>query len=153
MSSVRSEGTKPEKRVRRALLELGVRGFELNASDLPGSPDVILRSARKAIFVNGCFWHLHPGCSGAWIPTPGRSKPYWAEKLIRNALRDQRIERELAALGWEVLVIWECETTSPAALRECLEAFLGGLPRLRGGSRSLYAPVARRGYRRRSDSN
>jgi DNA mismatch endonuclease (patch repair protein) len=153
MASVPSEGTKPEKRVRRALLELGVRGFECNAYDLPGTPDVILRSAKKAIFVNGCFWHLHPGCSGAWIPTPGRSKPYWAEKLIRNALRDQRVERDLDALGWEVLVIWECETTDPEALRARLEAFLGGPPRWRGGSRSLHAPVARRGYRRRSDSN
>src|SRR5258708_40338625 len=97
MANVPREGTKSEIRVRRAMLERGVRGFECNASDLPGSPDVILRSAKRAIFVNGCFWHLHPGCSGAWIPTHGRSKPYWTEKLIRNALRDQRAERELAA--------------------------------------------------------
>ena len=153
MAKVRSEGTKPEKRVRRALLELGVRGFELNASDLPGSPDVILRSAKRAIFVNGCFWHLHPGCSGAWSPTPGRSKPYWAEKLIRNALRDQRVERELAALGWEILVIWECDTTNPEALRARLEAFTLGSTRSRGGSRSAHGPTARRGYLRGSDTN
>jgi DNA mismatch endonuclease (patch repair protein) len=153
MASVHGKGTKPEKRVRRALLELGVRGFECNACDLPGSPDVILRSAKKAIFVNGCFWHLHPGCSGAWIPTPGRSKPYWAEKLIRNALRDQRVERELVALGWEVFVIWECETTNPAALQARLEAFAQGSPRSRSGSRSAHGPTAPRGCLRRSDTN
>ncbi len=153
MASVPSEGTKPEKRVRRALLGLGVRGFDCNASDLPGSPDVILRSAKKAIFVNGCFWHLHPGCSGAWIPTPGLAKPYWAEKLIRNALRDQRVERELADLGWEVLVIWECETTNPVALRARLEAFTWRSPRSRGASRDAHRPTAWRGYLRHSDSN
>lgn len=123
-ATVRSEGTRPERRVRRALCDLGVRGFEMNAKDLPGSPDIALHANKHAIFVNGCFWHLHPGCDGAWIPTPGRSKPYWAEKLIRNVLRDYRVEQELIALGWHVLVIWECETSGADALRSRLRIFL-----------------------------
>lgn len=147
-----SEGTRPERRVRQALTQMGIH-YRVNLKGVPGTPDIAFPRAKKAIFVHGCFWHLHPGCSGAWIPTPGRSKPYWAEKLIRNALRDQRVERELAALGWEVLVIWECETANPTALRTRLAAFLGGSPRSRGGSRSPHAPVARHGYRRRADSN
>lgn len=119
-----SEGTRPERRVRRALLQLRVRGFELNADDLPGSPDIVLRAAKKVIFVNGCFWHLHPGCSKACVPRDTCERPYWAEKLIRNALRDQRVEAELKRQGWRVLVVWECEVSDERALRGRLRSFL-----------------------------
>jgi DNA mismatch endonuclease (patch repair protein) len=85
---------------------------------------VVVRRLKKAIFVNGCFWHLHAGCSKAWVPSSSRESPYWAEKLIRNALRDQRVERELRNLGWEVLVVWECETTDLRELRAVLREFL-----------------------------
>lgn len=130
MSRTPSEGTRPERRVRRALLQLRVRGFELNARDLPGSPDIVLRTAKKAIFVNGCFWHLHPGCPKAWVPGSTSAKPYWAEKFIGNALRDQRVEAELKRQGWQVLVVWECEVSDERALRARLRGFLASRTQL-----------------------
>jgi DNA mismatch endonuclease (patch repair protein) len=121
-AAVRSSGTAPERRVRAALEWLNV-AYRANASELPGSPDVVFDEARKALFVHGCFWHVHPGC--AWRDRPVPRKLFWQEKLARNVLRDERSVSALEALGWEVAVVWECETRDSGALRARLSAFLG----------------------------
>ncbi len=77
---------------------------------------------RKAIFVHGCFWHRHQGCSRT--TTPKTRAAYWAEKFERNIERDLRKETELKALGWDVLIVWECETFDPDALASRLTAYL-----------------------------
>jgi DNA mismatch endonuclease (patch repair protein) len=82
-----------------------------------------MRSRRVAILVHGCFWHLHQGCALARVPS---SQPeYWPRKLQRNYERDQSNQAELESTGWRVLVIWECETKNPDALRQSLKEFLG----------------------------
>ena len=82
----------------------------------------MMRPARKAVFVHGCLWHLHEGCSLARVPT---SRPdYWPEKLARNRERDRRNLEELRRRGWSVMVIWECETKDQRALERRLRAFL-----------------------------
>ena len=106
MAAVRSKGTKPEMIVRRSLHRLGYR-YRLHRADLPGSPDLVFVSRRKALFVNGCFWHAHEGCARARVPESNRD--FWSRKLERNRVRDIKSLQSLDELGWSVLTVWECE--------------------------------------------
>lgn len=121
MSRVRACGTTPELAVRRAAHALGYR-FRLYRRDLPGTPDMTFPRLGKVIFVHGCFWHRHPGCSRT--TTPKTRSVFWREKFERNMIRDRRNTVELRALGWEVLVIWECEATDGDKLQGLLSAYL-----------------------------
>lgn len=121
MGRIRAEGTSPELRVRKAAHRLGFR-FRLHRADLPGKPDLVFPSLRKAIFVHGCFWHGHDCARGARIPETNRE--YWLEKVRRNVERDRESVAELARKGWQVLVVWECQTHDNGALCATLQAFL-----------------------------
>ena len=121
MSRIRSSNTKAERIVRQAAHALGYR-FRLYRHDLPGRPDLVFRSRRVVLFVNGCFWHRHQGCPRTTMPKI-RSE-YWSAKFKDNVERDARKEQELKKLGWEVLIIWECETFDPTGLSRQLDVFL-----------------------------
>lgn len=114
---------KPEMAVRRIVHSLGYR-YRLHRKDLPGRPDLVFGPKRKVIFVHGCFWHGHEreGCLDARRPKSNTG--YWNPKLTRNKERDAERIKQLEALGWEVLVIWECETKDETSLRIRLNAFL-----------------------------
>lgn len=106
MRRIHKTDTKPEMIVRRMLHAMGYR-YRLYGKRLPGHPDIVLQRHRKVIFVHGCFWHRHNCPDGRKLP---RSKPeYWGPKLERNRARDARHAAELRELGWDVLVVWECE--------------------------------------------
>jgi len=122
MRQVKSEDTSPERLVRSLLHRLGYR-FRLHRRDLPGSPDIVFPGRKKAIFVHGCFWHGHSCPRGARIPKTNTD--YWLKKIAKNKERDRRRLEELRDLGWDVLVVWECETKNIDALRSRLERFLG----------------------------
>lgn len=107
MRRIQSKGMRPEMRVRRTAHGLGYR-YRLHGRDLPGKPDLVFRSRKKAIFVHGCFWHHHTHCKIS--RTPRSNQQYWTAKLRRNVERDAEHLVALAALEWSVLVIWECET-------------------------------------------
>ncbi|MEN9865534.1 MAG: hypothetical protein RL748_1124 [Pseudomonadota bacterium] len=107
MSNIKSKSTKPEMMVRAMLHGAGLR-YRLHRKDLPGCPDLVLPKYRVAVFVHGCFWHLHQGCS--IVKIPASNSAFWLEKLGKNRERDQRQIAELLALGWRVLVVWECVT-------------------------------------------
>jgi DNA mismatch endonuclease (patch repair protein) len=121
MRSIRNANTGPERAVRRILRELGV-GYRLHAKDIPGRPDIVLRKRRKAIFVHGCFWHQHEGCGLS--KRPSARPEYWLPKLDRNKQRDQEMLRVLGSIGWEVLVVWECELADERGLVTKLKDFL-----------------------------
>ncbi|MHC2018695.1 very short patch repair endonuclease [Methylobacterium sp. CM6247] len=121
MKKVRQRDTKPEIVVRRVAHALGFR-FRLHRRDLPGSPDLVLPRHKVAVFVHGCFWHRHPGCRSA--STPKANAEFWSDKFDRNVERDARKERELRALGWRVLIIWECDTRDAARVAERLSEFI-----------------------------
>ena len=106
MAKIRSKDTKPEILLRSLLHKSGFR-FRLHKKGLPGSPDIVLPKHGTVIFVNGCFWHHHKGCRDGKIPKT-RSE-WWLAKIERNINRDKKTHRQLRALGWCVLVIWECE--------------------------------------------
>ena len=118
MAAVKSKNTSPELIVRRIVHKLGYR-YRLHVAALPGAPDLVLPRLQKVITVNGCFWHKH-GCGRCRIPATRRE--YWVAKIERNARRDRRNRRRLARLGWQVLVVWECQTTT--AHQQRLEAML-----------------------------
>ena len=108
MQAIRGRDTGPEKRVRTALHSAGLR-FRLHSASLPGRPDIVLSKYRAVVFVNGCFWHQHPGCDSATRPKVNRQ--YWLPKLRRTIARDKGNMRDLRADGWRVHVVWECEAT------------------------------------------
>ncbi|MEW5773766.1 MAG: very short patch repair endonuclease [Thermodesulfobacteriota bacterium] len=122
MRSVKGKNTRPEKAVRSLLHAMGYR-FRLHRQDLPGSPDVVLPGRRAAIFVHGCFWHGHD-CKRGDRP-PKTNAEYWRRKRAGNVARDRERRSELEALGWRVLVIWECEVKDAEALGDKLRTFLG----------------------------
>lgn len=106
MARVGRRDTKPERMVRSALHRAGFR-FRLCRPDLPGRPDIVLPRFRAVIFVHGCYWHQHPGCSRA--TRPKSNVEFWEFKLARNRERDTAAAAQLVASGWRVLVVWECE--------------------------------------------
>lgn len=105
MSHIKGKNTKPELAIRKILFSKGLR-YRLHIKDLPGKPDIVFRSSRVAIFVNGCFWHQHKNCKDAFVPSS--RKDYWLPKLERNVQRDSEAVASLGKMGWEVHVIWEC---------------------------------------------
>jgi len=121
MSRVKSANTAPELLVRSMVHRMGYR-FRLHRRDLPGVPDLAFPRLKKVIFVHGCFWHGHDCPRGRRLPQTNAE--YWTEKLRKNQARDSRNQARLEELGWEVLVLWECELKDLETLRSKLEAFL-----------------------------
>ena len=106
MSRIRSKDTTPERIVRSFLHRHGFR-FRLHVKDLPGTPDIVLPKYKTVIDVRGCYWHRHSGCRFA--TNPSANAEFWQHKFARTVARDMHIEQELKALGWNVVVLWECE--------------------------------------------
>lgn len=122
MRAVRSRDTTPELLVRRIIWGLGCR-YRLCVKSLPGSPDIVIKSKRKAVFVHGCFWHGHGCPRGGRRPKTRRD--YWDAKRARNKRKDAKCRRALRYLGWDVLVIWECQTKDVGRLAGRIAKFLG----------------------------
>ena len=106
MSHIRSKDTRPEQAVRRELWRRGYR-YRLNVRTLPGTPDIVLPKYRTAIFVNGCFWHGHRGCSKYTVPKT--NVDFWKAKVAHNQKRDALNIQRLESISWNVITIWECE--------------------------------------------
>jgi DNA mismatch endonuclease (patch repair protein) len=121
MRAIRSKDTKPEIAVRSLVHKLGYR-FRLHGKDLPGKPDLVFTGRRKVIFVHGCFWHSH-NCRSGLIP--GTNIDFWSTKLQRNELRDRANLAALRLLGWNVLVIWQCELKDVHRVTRRITRFLG----------------------------
>lgn len=131
MRRVHSTDTTPERRVRSFLHKLGFR-FRLHRKDLPGKPDIVLPGRRTVIFVHGCFWHCHRSCPRATIPASRQE--YWRPKFERTIARDRENQEELRRQGWNVIVVWECETKALPGEATELALFVRGnapLPRMR----------------------
>jgi len=129
MAGIRGKDTKPEQIVRALLHEQGFR-YRLHRGDLPGKPDLTLPKYQAVIFVHGCFWHRHEGCE--YFHMPATNAQFWDEKLTANARRDRIASTNLQALGWRVLVVWECATrpmASRAKLAKAISRWLTGSKR------------------------
>jgi len=106
MSCIKGKNTKPEEIVRKYLFSQGFR-YRKNDKRLPGTPDIVLPKYKTVIFVNGCFWHGHEGCR--YFVVPKTNTEFWVNKIETNKQRDSRKINDLQALGWKVVVVWECQ--------------------------------------------
>ena len=120
LAAVKSKGTKPEMLVRRLLYRLGYR-YRLHQKYLPGRPDLVFASRKKVVFVNGCFWHNHLNCARARVPAT--NVDYWLPKLEGNRKRHEKNVTLLAAAGWTVMTVWECQLGDLQHVANRLEAF------------------------------
>lgn len=119
MARVRQKDTKIETLVAEALRDLGLH-YRKNVKGLPGSPDFANRSHRWAVFVNGCFWHHHSGCKKATIPKS--NSEFWIDKFRANRKRDALAVMRLRAMGYKVMIVWECERDHHQRLRKILKS-------------------------------
>lgn len=121
MALVRGIDTKPELRVRSLVHSLGYR-YRLHVSALPGRPDLVFPKRHKVLFVHGCFWHRHSGCTLARLPKSRMD--FWLPKLTSNHERDRRNAAKLRKAGWKVCVVWECELKDLNKVTEKIARFL-----------------------------
>ena len=106
MSKIKSHDTSIEIKVRKYLFSQGFR-YRKNVKSLPGKPDIVLSKYKTVIFINGCFWHRHPGCK--YATTPSSHQEFWQKKFTANVKNDQKNHKLLTESGWNVIVLWECE--------------------------------------------
>lgn len=123
MANIKAKDMKPEIAVRRLTHAMGYR-YRLHRKDLPGKPDLVFPSRRKVIFVHGCFWHQHDDPACKITRQPQSNQHYWLPKLEQNVARDARHQSRLAELGWDVLVIWECDIEAGSRVTDRIQAFL-----------------------------
>jgi len=121
MAKIHGKNTTPELVVRKLAYGLGFR-YRLHYKNLPGKPDLVFPGKKKVIFVHGCFWHRHDCPKGQQLPKSRTD--FWLPKLARNKERDREVQDKLASLGWEVLVIWDCQIKKSDVLIKKLKDFL-----------------------------
>jgi DNA mismatch endonuclease (patch repair protein) len=121
MSNIRSKDTQPELKVRKLLYSLGFR-YRLHGKNLPGKPDIVFKGKKKVIFVHGCFWHQHADCVHGGIPKSRQE--YWEPKLLKNIERDKKNQTKLKEIGWDFLIVWECQLDDMELLSKQLNTFL-----------------------------
>lgn len=115
MSAIRGKGNKAtELRMIALLRAQGLSGWRRGQA-LTGKPDFVFRRERVALFVDGCFWHRHPGCRYAY--TPKSRLEFWLPKFARNVARDREVTRALRKDGWRVVRVWECDLAPKGQLR------------------------------------
>ena len=129
MSRIRGKDTQPELALRRALHRMGFR-YLLHGAGLPGKPDLVFPRYKAAIFVHGCFWHRHSGCSIA--TTPKSNTPFWVEKFEKNVSRDRRVIDQLKEQGWTVMVVWECQVSNSTKTQQAVQDVASKLKSLTG---------------------
>ncbi len=117
MQRIRSKDTKPELIIRSVLHRMGLR-FRLHKKELPGKPDIVLKKLNTVIFVHGCFWHRHENCIEA--SRPKTNSEFWEKKIAKNIERDKKHQKALRELGWNVIVVWECQIKKDFELNRAL---------------------------------
>lgn len=105
MAAVKNKNTKPEMQIRKELHKRGFR-YSLHNKNIPGKPDLYFRKYNAALFINGCFWHMHD-CPRGKIPET--NSEFWEEKLNRNKQRDIEVRQALDEIGVRHMTVWECD--------------------------------------------
>lgn len=124
MAAIKGRNTKPELMARRFLFAKGLR-YRVNNSKLPGSPDIVFRKYKTAVFIDGCFWHGHKDCR--YFRLPKTNIDFWRHKINLNIARDYRNDVELRLLGWRVIRVWECNLRNPKERDHTLEVLYNNI--------------------------
>ena len=119
MAAIRGKNTKPEMIVRKFLFSRGLR-YRVNDCRLPGSPDIVLKKYKTAVFIDGCFWHGHEGCK--YYRLPKTNIDFWRNKIAMNIARDHANGVDLRHAGWKVIRVWECDIRTKAKQEAALES-------------------------------
>jgi DNA mismatch endonuclease (patch repair protein) len=109
MSKITGKDSKPEILVRKYLFSKGFR-YRKNDRKLSGSPDLVLPKYKTLIFINGCFWHGHSNCKKAKLPASNRD--FWSSKICKNIERDTQNYIDLKKMGWNIIIVWQCNISS-----------------------------------------
>lgn len=138
MSLFRSKNTQLEKRVRSFIHGRGLR-FKLNSErnrKLPCQPDIVLPRYGTVIFVHGCYWHRHSECkSGSDFPkNPEKGSEFWKKKFRMNVERDRRNTIAMCELGWNVEIVWGCQSKNVEVLEALVDRIKRRGPYKRDGS-------------------
>ena len=128
-ASGRSEGTRPERRVRQALLQIGLH-YRINFKGVPGTPDIAFPRAKTAVLVHGCFWHVHPECAARNLR--GLNGDNGVRSSPATSFVTGETSQRSKCRGWQVLIIWECECGNMCELRNRLRKFLNARRRGEG---------------------
>ena len=131
MSRIRNKDTKPEEMVRKFLFSNGFR-YRKHDKRFPGKPDIVMPKYKTIIFVHGCFWHSHEGCPD--FVQPKSNQDYWRPKLEKNRLRDTEHNTQLSSMGWNIIIVWECELKMERR-QETLDNLLAKLYAIHPGNR------------------
>ncbi|MCQ2001475.1 very short patch repair endonuclease [Arthrobacter zhaoxinii] len=131
MAKIKSKNTKPELLLRKGLHALGYR-YRLHERKLPGKPDLVFPSRKKVVFVNGCFWHGHDCPVGSRLPKTNTE--FWRDKRAKNQARDEQQLAQLDLLGWESLVVWECDIKASQGVPAAVTEYLGGPAKAHGSA-------------------
>ena len=111
MSAIPSKNTRPEIALRKALWKKNLR-YRVNYKELPGKPDIVFTKKKVAVFCDGDFWHGHNwairGLSSLEEELSGYSD-FWKEKILNNIRRDEDNNKNLRAMGWTVVRVWESD--------------------------------------------
>jgi DNA mismatch endonuclease, patch repair protein len=117
MRAVKSQGSRAEMALRRELHRRGHR-YRLHARDVDGTPDIVWRGRKIAVFVDGDMWHGNEhrrrGLERLEDLFPNRTE-WWVAKIKRNMERDREVTAALEAAGWTVVRIWESEVLDDPA--------------------------------------
>ncbi|WP_277627544.1 very short patch repair endonuclease [Acidiphilium multivorum] len=124
MMGIRGKNTKPEMALRRALHARGYR-FRLHSTNVRGRPDLVLPKYRAVVFVHGCFWHRHKGCS--YTTSPSTRSEFWQAKFETNIVRDSTVRSTLLEDGWRVATVWECALRTPDQVAASCDLLSGWL--------------------------
>ena len=106
MKANRGRDTRPELELRGLLRKAGYPGYRVQWKTPAGKCDLAFPGRRVAVFVHGCFWHRCPICD---LPLPRTHHSYWRKKFELTKSRDERVRLALAAQGWKVVTVWECQ--------------------------------------------
>lgn len=117
MSRIRSKDTQAERIVFHYLRNNAIY-FQKHYTRAAGKPDIALPRKKKAVFIDGDFWH------GKTYDKVLRNRPpddYWVLKIARNMERDKQQREGLINKGWVILQIWEEDLKRKSTRQETLE--------------------------------
>lgn len=125
MSQIKSRDSKQELFIRKITHSMGYR-YRLHNKIFPGKPDLVFPKYKKVIFVNGCFWHGHQNCKRATLPSTNTE--FWKSKISGNIKRDEITYSALRKLGWQYLIIWQCQIkeSNKEMLKDIISKFFAG---------------------------
>ncbi|MBK0383282.1 very short patch repair endonuclease [Pedobacter sp. SD-b] len=106
MGKIKAKNTKPEVLLRKALWKLNVR-YRIHQKNIFGTPDLVIKKYRLAIFVDGSFWHGYDW--GKRKEQWKKNKAFWVPKIERNIQRDLEVNKKLEDAGFTVMRFWDFE--------------------------------------------